>query len=131
MFGFVIIRHVDSSITDEYWKHCYSSIRNFYDNPILIVDDNSNKFFLNDNITLINCQTVNSEFTTVVGELLGYYYFHKTHFVEKALVIHDSVFIKKYIDFNVYGNAKTLWSFQNNPCPDNEIINLINLLDNS
>ena len=53
--GFIIIRHVNNKITDYYWKECYTCIRKFYDNPILIIDDSSNKEFLNENIFLKNC----------------------------------------------------------------------------
>ena len=44
-FGFVIIRHVDSEITNKYWKKSYECIRKFYSDPIMIVDDNSNPDF--------------------------------------------------------------------------------------
>ena len=43
--GFIIIRHVNSKISDYYWKECYTCIRKFYDNPIVIIDDSSNKEF--------------------------------------------------------------------------------------
>ena len=51
--GFIIIRHVNSKISDYYWKECYTCIRKFYDNPIVIIDDSSNKEFLNENIFLL------------------------------------------------------------------------------
>ena len=47
--GFIILRHVNSSKTNEYWKECYRCIRYFYpSNKILIIDDNSDKclFFI-------------------------------------------------------------------------------------
>ena len=41
-FGFIILRHVNSSITNTYWIRCYDSIRKYYpENTILIIDDNS------------------------------------------------------------------------------------------
>ena len=39
--GFIILRHVNSSITNEYWKECYRCIKkNYPTNRILIIDDN-------------------------------------------------------------------------------------------
>ena len=29
-YGFIILRHVNSSLTNQYWIKCYNSIRNFY-----------------------------------------------------------------------------------------------------
>lgn len=130
MLGFVIVRHVNSNVTNEYWKIAYTSIRKYYDNQILIVDDNSNSEFLKEDIPIVNCTTVKSEFPGK-GELLGYYYFHKTHFVEKAVIIHDSVFINSKIDFNNYGDARTIWSFRHYWDEDNKIINLIKYLNHA
>jgi len=110
-YGFIIVRHVNSSITDNYWKDSYHCIRKYHDYPILIVDDNSNPKFLNENIELINCQVINSEFPKV-GELLGYYYFYKTRFVEKCAIIHDSVFINSNLNLFNSGEVRSLWSFK-------------------
>ena len=41
--GFIILRHVNEKEHDNYWKTCYRTIRKFYNNPILIIDDNSNQ----------------------------------------------------------------------------------------
>jgi hypothetical protein len=37
---FVILRHVSNS-QQNYWIRCYESIRKFYENKIIIIDDNS------------------------------------------------------------------------------------------
>ena len=34
------------------------------------------------------------------GEFLPYYYYLRTNFCEKVVILHDSMFIKKYINFN-------------------------------
>jgi hypothetical protein len=44
------------------------------------------------------------------GEFLPYYYYLKTKFCETAVILHDSVFIKKYIDFHV-NNYKMILNF--------------------
>lgn len=110
--GFIITRHVNSEVTNEYWLHCYNCIRKFYDWKIIIIDDNSNYSFVNDKkIKLINCEIIQSEYPQR-GELLGYYYFHKKRFFEKAIIMHDSMFIQKYIDFESCKNVKFFWNFR-------------------
>ena len=112
MLGFIILRCVKSEVHNNYWIECYNCIRNFYpDNKILIIDDDSNYDFIkNDNIILTHTQIIDSEFKGS-GELLPYYYFLKNKFCDKAVIIHDSVFIQKYIDFS--NNNIFLWHFDN------------------
>jgi hypothetical protein len=110
-FGFVMVRHVTSKATDYYWKECYTCIRKWYDDPILIVDDNSDPAFLIDNMALVNCQTVYDTEWKGCGELLGYYYFHRLKPFCKAMIIHDSVFIQKRISIEVGNTMKFLWTF--------------------
>jgi hypothetical protein len=111
--GFIIIRHVNSKITDYYWKECYTCIRKFYDNPILIIDDSSNKTFLNENIFLKNCTVIYDTEHKGAAELLPYYYFHKLKPFDTAVIIHDSVFIQTKINFdlNTDENIRFLWNF--------------------
>jgi hypothetical protein len=78
-------------------------------------------------MTLVNTTIVNSEFPQR-GEMLAYYYFHKTHFADKAVIIHDSVFINSYIDFNKY-EVCSLWSFKHYWDIDSEFTGLIKLLN--
>lgn len=109
MLGFIIIRHVNSKITDYFWKECYTCIRTYYDNPIMIIDDSSNEY-LNENIILTNCTVIYDREHKGAGELLPYYYFHILKPFEKAVIIHDSVFIQSKIDFDTE-NITFLWSF--------------------
>lgn len=132
MIGFIILRHVNSELTNKYWMLSYFYIRKFYpDNPIVIIDDNSNYNFINlkKEKTLKNTKIVKSEFPAR-GELLPYYYFIKNKFFDKAVIIHDSVFIKKKIDFDVK-NYRFIWEFEH--CWDNVKgeTNLISALKNS
>ena len=42
--GFIILRHVNNEVTNQYWLHCYECIRKYYpENKIMIIDDNSNR----------------------------------------------------------------------------------------
>lgn len=109
--GFVIVRHVTSKATDYYWKECYTCIRRWYDNPILIVDDSSDPFYLVENLNLVNCSVVYDHEWKGRGELLGYYYFFKMRPFATAVILHDSVFIQKWIPFELEGNMKFLWTF--------------------
>jgi hypothetical protein len=111
-FGFIIVRHVNSEKTNNYWIESYKSIRKFYHNKIIIIDDNSNYEYIkfDDNLNIFNCEFIQSEYLAR-GEILGYYYFYKNRFFEKAVIIHDSVFINKYIDFDKYDNIRFIWHF--------------------
>ena len=96
--GFIILRNVYNTITNEYWKECFRCIRKFYpNNRILIIDDNSDKQFVTNEV-LNNTMIIESEFRKR-GEFLPYYYYLRTNFCEKVVILHDSMYIKKYINF--------------------------------
>jgi hypothetical protein len=108
--GFIILRHVNDKKTDIYWKTSYDHIRKFYpENEIVIIDDNSDKNILTEK-KMYKTKIINSEYPGR-GELLPYYYYLKYNFFETAVIIHDSVFINKYIDFKV-DTYKFLWDFK-------------------
>lgn len=123
--GFIIIRHVNNKITDLYWKECYNCIRKFYDNPIMIIDDSSNKDFLNENIFLKNSTIVYDQEHKGAAELLPYYYFHKLKPFDTAVIIHDSVFIQTKINFELEPseNIRFFWNFNHHF--NDEIFSLI------
>lgn len=107
--GFIILRHVNSEYTNQYWIHCYNCIRKYYpENKILIIDDNSNYLYITD-IDLHNTNIINSEYP-MRGELLPYIYFLENKFCDTAVILHDSVFINKFINFNV-DKYKLIWDF--------------------
>jgi hypothetical protein len=112
--GFIITRHVTNEITNLYWIICISKIRQFYpENIIIVVDDNSDyKHIKNFSGELIkNCFFIQGGYNGA-GELLPYYYYYKNHLFDKAVVIHDSVFINKYIDFSSIKDVKFVWHFE-------------------
>jgi len=112
-YGFIVLRHVNSELTNEYWNQCVRCIRRFYpQRKIVVVDDNSNKDFVKADFEYRNIEYIQSEFPQR-GELLPYYYFHKHHFFENAIIIHDSVFIHRRIEFDVLKKFKVvpLWHF--------------------
>ena len=96
------------------WVECYNSIRKFYKNKIMIIDDNSNKEFLSD-INLENTIIIESSFKGR-GEILPYYYFLKYKFCNKLFVMHDSMILRKKIDFSKFKDFKNftrVFSFPN------------------
>jgi hypothetical protein len=129
-FGFIIIRYVIDEITNKYWQECYKNIRKFYNQKIVIIDDNSDIKFLTNEIKLINCQIIKSEFPKR-GEILGYYYLHKFKLFDKAIIIHDSVFIKKYINFEKYDKTIFFWSFNHDYDDDENILKIISKIKNN
>ena len=129
--GFIITRKVVSKLTNEYWKACYKSIRTHYkENMVVIIDDHSDYSFIDD-FPVHNTIFINSTLHAGIGELLAYYYFHTYHFFEKAVIIHDSVFIQHYIDFNSVEHIRFLFDFEHQYCADNKevIYSLISLSD--
>lgn len=108
MIGFIIVRHVKSEITNFLWQECYHCIRKFYDNKIIIIDDNSDSTFLTTLDNLVNCEIIQSEFPKR-AELLPYYYFLKNAWFDTAVILHDSIFIQEPIKFDKYN--KFLWHF--------------------
>ncbi len=115
-YGFIILRYVVDQTTNNFWITCYNSIRKFYDNKIIIIDDHSNKKFLTD-IKLTNTTIVNSEFPRR-GELLPYYYYYHNKFFDRAIFFHDGITVKKFFDYSnisEYYGYDTLFSF-NNDC---------------
>jgi hypothetical protein len=108
--GFIVLRHVNNELTNEYWAHCYNCIRKYYpESHVLIIDDNSNYDFIK-NIDLYKTTIINSEYHGR-GELLPYYYYLHNKLFDTAVIIHDSVFINSNIDLNV-DKCKILWSFE-------------------
>ena len=129
MIGFIIVRHVRSEITNLLWQECYNCIRKFYDNKIIIIDDNSDTQFLTILDNLVNCEIIQSEFPRR-AELLPYYYFLKNAWFDTAVILHDSIFIQKPIKFDKYN--KFLWHFSSHDWDNtSDETTMINTLTNA
>jgi hypothetical protein len=108
--GFIILRHVKDEHTNQYWNLCYNRIRAYYpESTILIVDDNSNYNYINSR-PLYKTLLVQSEYHGR-GELLPYYYFLQHKLFDKAVILHDSVFLNSPIDTTT-STYKFLWDFE-------------------
>jgi hypothetical protein len=113
--GFIILRHVNNELTNEYWQHCYDCIRIYYpEYPILIIDDNSNYEFITEKL-LYKTTIINSEYPKR-GELLPYYYYLHNKLFDTAIILHDSVFINADIinmHMQLYTDKyKLIWEFE-------------------
>jgi hypothetical protein len=85
---------------------------------IIIIDDNSNYNYIT-NKKLYNTIIINSEYPGR-GEFLPYYYYLKNKLFDVAFIIHDSVFIQRYIDLKI-DKYKILWEFEHDyDDPENE-----------
>jgi len=131
-FGFIITRHVMCERTNKYWNKCVWCIRRFYPfKKIIIIDDNSDQTFIKAYKEYQNLEVINSEFPGR-GELLPYYYFYKHHFFENAVIIHDSVFFHKRINFEgVRPRVLPLWHFNSDKENVGNTLYLINYLKNN
>ena len=80
-FGFIITRHVNSKKTNNYWNQCIKLIRMYYPfRKIIVIDDNSNQFFISADFQYKNVSFIQSEYPGR-GELLPYIYYLKYSFV--------------------------------------------------
>jgi hypothetical protein len=112
-FGFIITRHVNSENTNKYWNHSIKLLRTLYPTTqIVIIDDNSNQNYLKSDFDYKNIKIIQSEFPGC-GEFLPYYYYIKNKFFENAVILHDSVFIHKKLNFEILKGNKVLplWHF--------------------
>ena len=128
--GFIVLRHVNNELTNKYWIYSYECIRKYYpENEILIIDDDSDYNFIT-SINLYKTTVIKSEYPKR-GELLPYYYYLKNKLFDIAVIIHDSVFINKYIDFNVE-KYKFIWEFGSDVAkqPKDEEV-MLKIFDNS
>jgi len=115
-FGFIMTRHVISEETNKYWNTAVKLLRTFYPlNKIVIIDDNSNKQYLDSDFPYANVIIIESEYPNR-GELLPYYYYLREKFFDNAVILHDSVFIHKKINFDKLNGDEIkvmpLWNFK-------------------
>jgi len=110
----IILRHVTNEINDTYWKESYNYIRKNYGNEIKIVIIDDNSTYTPTFHPLENCQIINSEYKGR-GELLPYYYMYKLKLSNKAIIIHDSVFLNTILNIDDIEDYIYMWYFYSSP----------------
>jgi hypothetical protein len=98
----------------------------------MIIDDNSSTEYCLDEYerVLDNTIIIQSEYPGR-GELLPYYYYLKNKFCDTVCILHDSVFVNRYVDFGVVDTYKMLWQFEHwYDSPEHEM-KLIRVLQHS
>lgn len=120
-YGFIITRHVNTEKTNKYWNECVRCIRRWYPyRKIIIIDDNSNQELVKPEFNYKNVEIIQSEYPGR-GELLPFIYFLKHHWFENAVIIHDSVFFHKRIQFESFKYpVMPFWHFNNGDNPDQD-----------
>ena len=132
-FGFIMTRHVNSELTNRYWNHSVKLLRSFYPlKKIVIIDDNSDKNFLQSEYEYTNIEIIESQFPGR-GELLPYFYYIKHNFFENAVIIHDSVFFHKRYNFENLKDIQVipLWHFHPDTENKSNSIRIISRLKNN
>jgi hypothetical protein len=119
---FIILRHVTKELenSDELWKECYKSIRKFYTNKIIIIDNNSDYSIIKNNINLENCEIINSGYY----KSIVYSPFYELLNIEfdRAIIIHDGVIFQNFVDFTKFENVKYIWHFDTTQYDNNCLI---------
>lgn len=122
-FGFILTRHVTSIATNKYWNNSLLLLRTLYPlKRVIIIDDNSDYTYVsrtNENVDNNN-NIYSTQYVTVIqseytgrGELLPYYYLLKHRYFENAVILHDSVFFHRRLEFEKLKGQKVvpLWHF--------------------
>jgi len=112
-YGFIILRHVKDDMTNNYWNRSALLIRKLYPlKKIVIIDDNSNKEFVKPLYPIENLEVIQSEYPGR-GELLPYIYFLRNKWFNNAVIIHDSTFFHKRVNFDkIKQPILPLWHFE-------------------
>lgn len=129
--GFIILRNIMEEKDNIKWMTCYSSIRRFYpSHKIVIIDDSANKLFVNVLFekTLSNTVVIESDYAGA-GEILPYYYFYQQRYFDIAVIIPDSLYMCKYIDFTHVSEVHTFWDFGHQYDNDDNILYLLSHLN--
>jgi hypothetical protein len=129
-FVFVILRHLRTTRDNDLWISSYNSIRKFYTNKIVIIDDNSAINTVDGK--LANTEVIKSEFNGA-GEILPYYYFLKYKWADRMVFLHDSMFLNRpFRDSELQGDIKFHWHFDGDGINDfRKISNYISILKNN
>jgi hypothetical protein len=115
-YVFVILRHLRTPKDNDLWISSYNSIRKFYTNKIIIIDDNSEVNTVNGR--LYETEIIYSEFNGA-GEILPYYYFLNKKWADTMVFLHDSMFLQRpFKDNELDHSIRFHWHFTSNGFDD-------------
>lgn len=129
-YVFVILRHIRNTRDNDLWISSYNSIRKYYTNKVVIIDDNSSINTVDGKLN--NTEVIKSEFNGA-GEILPYYYFLKYKWADRMIFLHDSMFINRpFRDLELEDDIKFHWHFSSSYNGDfRKIINYMSMLKNN
>ncbi len=129
-FVFVILRNIRNIKDNNLWISSYNSIRKFYTNKIIIIDDNSMINTVNGK--LVNTDIIKSDFNGA-GEILPYYYFMNYRWADYMIFLHDSMFLYRPFTLSELDcNVRFHWYFTSNKSDNNnKILDYILFLKNN
>lgn len=97
-FGFILTRCVQLPLHDAYWKEAVRCIRGLFPSaPIVIIDDHSDTSLVHtdDDVERDSMTTVvPSHLPKGAGEFIPYHYLYAHHPFQKAVIMHDSMFLQ-------------------------------------
>ena len=128
-YVFVILRNLKIAKDNDLWISSYNSIRKFYTNPIVIIDDNSSINTVNGRLT--DTEIIKSEWRGA-GEILPYYYFLNEKWADRMIFLHDSMFLNRpFQPSELEGGIRFHWHFDQEDRDDRKILSLLSLLNES
>jgi hypothetical protein len=129
-YVFVILRHIGTTRDNDLWISSYNSIRKFYTNKIIIIDDNSSINTVNGK--LINTEVIHSEWNGA-GEILPYYYYFKHGWADRMIFLHDSMFLhRRFTEDELDGIVQFHWFFEKTKdSNEHKILTYLSILSNS
>jgi hypothetical protein len=108
-YVFVILRQLQSVSDNNYWISSYNSIRKYYTNKIIIIDDNSTINTVNGN--LVNTEVIKSKFNGA-GEILAYYYFNQYKWADCMIFLQDTMLLHRpFQPSELEGSVRFHWYF--------------------
>lgn len=131
-FVFILLRHVNYDEANLFWQEAYTSIRKFYNNKIIILDNSSNKNLIKTNINLVNCEIIDAKYPQNRLYSPLYYFLTEELDYSKAVIIHDGFIFNDYIDFNQIEDVKFFWHFGSHcPSQKHREVQQLNVLKNN
>lgn len=127
-YVFVILRNIRITHDNDLWMSSYQSIRKFYTNKIIIIDDNSTINTVNGK--LVNTEVIQSEYNGA-GEILPYYYFLTYKWADTMIFFHDSMFLNRpFTNVELDGAVRFHWHFDKTEQDTRKIGTYLSMLSN-